>query len=415
MKIFRFLTVVVVAMLGFTACESACEHDFIEVNYSKEIVGTWTCMEENYSAAFAFNADGSIVTTGVREGQYWKDLRGAWSLTNNKLTINYQDVAHEFLLEIVPGKTFSIVGLKDGVRNTFDYCAKDLSEDILGMWVCNDGPLEANDDVFISTFNEDGQLITTGNTHKVNSDVTESVLNGVTDYTVAGNLLIYSTSGEGTNKYGVSLLNYIPNGTALGDILYQTGYTPTANGFVKVTSSMLRVKQELNLKNKDYSYNSIYITNVKGEDKDIPFQDSSFNFAKLDGSKFDQFLKSVLYGVKFANANVLEYNCVMDGKYTALELPIYVEGNKVTIATSSRHEAYRDVVLYVFQSADDAQLHMYMHTSAFESFFSNLSLSILSASGQLDLNDEAAVAAVHKSVADAIASINVSIVMKATK
>ena len=135
----------------------------------------------------------------------------------------------------------------------------------------------------------------------------------------------------------------------------------------------------------------------------------------MDGSIIDKFLKSVLYGVKFANANALEYNCMLEGQYTALQLPIIVEGNKMTIATSTRHEAYRDVVIYTFQSADDAQLHMYMPTSSFESFFSNMSLSILSASGQLDLNDEAAVAAVHKSVADAIHSINVSIVMKATK
>ena len=90
-----------------------------------------------------------------------------------------------------------------------------------------------------------------------------------------------------------------------------------------------------------------------------------------------------------------------------------VEGNKITIKMSSRHEAYRDVVVYAFQDVDACQFHMYMPTASFENFFSNLSLSILSASGQVDINNPVHVEAVYKEVADALESINLSIVMKA--
>jgi hypothetical protein len=56
-----------------------------------------------------------------------------------------------------------------------------------------------------------------------------------------------------------------------------------------------------------------------------------------------------------------------------------------------------------------------MPTASFENFFSNLSLSILSASGQVDINNPVHVDAVYKEVADAIESINVSIVMHSSK
>ena len=83
---------------------------------------------------------------------------------------------------------------------------------------------------------------------------------------------------------------------------------------------------------------------------------------------------------------------------------------------TGRHASYRDVVIYAFQDVDCSQFHMYMPTSTFENFFSNMSLSILSASGQVDINNQVHVDAVYQNVADAIESINVSIVMEsATK
>jgi hypothetical protein len=178
--------------------------------------------------------------------------------------------------------------------------------------------------------------------------------------------------------------------------------------------SMLRVKQTLDLANMSYDYISCYITNAKGEDKDIKFLNTTFNFAKMDGSIIDKFLRSILFSVNFPDANTLEYRCLLEGNYLVSVAPIEVEGNKMTLKMSSRHEAYRDVEIYTFQDADNTQMHMYMPTTSFENFFSNMSLSLLSSSGQVDINNPVHVEAVYKEVADAVESINLSIVCKNT-
>ena len=37
MKIFKFMILALVAMCGFASCSEECDHDFIEVDYSKVI------------------------------------------------------------------------------------------------------------------------------------------------------------------------------------------------------------------------------------------------------------------------------------------------------------------------------------------------------------------------------------------
>ena len=75
MKIFKFMTLALVAMLGFSSCSEDCDHEFIEVDYSNDIVGTWTCMEAGFAQAFVFKADGTAITVGVENGEYWEDVQ----------------------------------------------------------------------------------------------------------------------------------------------------------------------------------------------------------------------------------------------------------------------------------------------------------------------------------------------------
>ena len=70
------------------------------------------------------------------------------------------------------------------------------------------------------------------------------------------------------------------------------------------------------------------------------------------------------------------------------------------------------IFLYAFQDADNCQMHMYMPTSSFESFFANISVVHLADRGELDLNDKEAVKAVFAGVENAIESINVSLIFK---
>ena len=106
MKIFKLMAIALVAMLGFTACEKDCDHDFIEVDYSNDIVGTWTCLEPDHSAAYIFNADGTLSTTGFDGDAHWEDEKGTYSVVNNKITMKFESgriINGSF--DIIPGKT----------------------------------------------------------------------------------------------------------------------------------------------------------------------------------------------------------------------------------------------------------------------------------------------------------------------
>ena len=57
----------------FTACNKDCDHDFIEHDYSKDIVGTWTVLLGNYAEAMVVNADGTMTVPnayGLFDDQY---------------------------------------------------------------------------------------------------------------------------------------------------------------------------------------------------------------------------------------------------------------------------------------------------------------------------------------------------------
>ena len=60
MKIFKFMAVALVAMLGLTACEKECDHDFIAGDYSKTILGTWSFDSETFDEDIVFYADGKF-------------------------------------------------------------------------------------------------------------------------------------------------------------------------------------------------------------------------------------------------------------------------------------------------------------------------------------------------------------------
>ena len=407
MKNFKILLMALVAMCGLNSCSDDCNHEYIEYDYSKELVGTWTCLKADFAEALVFKADGTFASVGVANGEYWEYPNATWTLKGNKLALSSEDYKSNVRLEIIPGNSLALVDEK-GNRNVFDYCENDLADEVVGMWVSNDTPNAQKNDVAIITYFENGESTFTGMIPNAES----YMVTANSSYKVVGDLLFQKNAEENSTLYLAMRLVYTPNGTSLGDILTQKMYANVDNKRVETSMTYLRVKQNLSLAGKAYDYSATYISNAKGADKDIPFLDTKFNFAHMDGSIIDKFLKSVLYNVQFPDAKTFQYNCLLEGQNVSLQLPMEVEGNKITIKMSSRHEAYRDVVVYAFQDVDGCQFHMYMPTASFENFFSNLSLSILSASGQVDINNPVHVDAVYKEVADALESINLSIVMK---
>ena len=411
-KIFNFMMIALVAMVAFTSCSDDCNHDFIEHDYTQDLVGTWTYLNGEQAEAMVIKADGSFTTTGVMKGGSLYEEKGTIKVVNNKVTLVFDGDKETFegRLEFVAGKSLSLVMFDDNdVRLTYDYCANDLSDEIIGMWVCNDTPADGESEMMINTFYENGKSALTG--FLPLGVGSEQVVNNQTDYKVVGDLLFITIPADrvGGEKpmYIARQIIYTPNATAMGDIMTRK----TISG----TSSWLRIKQSLDLEGQKYDYIKTFVSNVKGEDKDIPFLNTSFNFAKMDGSIIDKFLKSILFNVEFPDANTINYSFMLEGQNLPMSAPIEVEGNKMTIKMSANDPVFHDVVVYTFQDKDNSQMHMYMPTSSFEKFFANTSVSVMLGYGQLDKNDADAIAGVYQNVADAVHSINLSLVMSKSK
>ena len=131
MRKIKFLMLALVAVLGFTACDKDCDHNFIEYDYSEALVGTWTYFAENGQAeAMVINPDGSFAITGIMQGGHLYEEKGTIKVVNNKVSLVYEGdtEAIEGRLGLVAGKSMAIV-INDeyDIRLTYDYCMEDLS------------------------------------------------------------------------------------------------------------------------------------------------------------------------------------------------------------------------------------------------------------------------------------------------
>ena len=394
-------------MLGFSACENDCDHDFIEVDHSKDLVGTWTCFTEDYAEALVINADGSALSTGVEDGEYWENVKGNIKTVNNKMIMTFEDNDNfEGRFEMITGESFTIYK-EDGKSLTYRYCANDLSDDIVGMWVCTQLPVGEEGDMVILTFQEGGKVIVTGKLPGTDSYAVNAEFN----YKVFGDLnIVYGEHGPFVFKFNVA-----SNATKLGDIMNLTAFGPTENGAVEETISLLRIKQHLELKGMKYDYNKTFVTNVKGLDKDVEFLGATFNFAKMDGVMIDKMLKALCFAVEFPDANTIKFSHLYNGQNRSLEAPIVVDGNKITVKMSSKNAAFKDVVLYTFQDQDNCQMHIYMNATGFVNLLGNIQINMMEQKGLIDTTDAAAVKAVFDRIDEALETVNVSLVMTEAK
>ena len=403
------------AMFGFIACD---KHECNDYDHSADIVGTWTCLTADYAEALVIKADGSAVSTGFDGTEYWENVAGNIVVENGTITMTFEDGDNfKGHFDIVPGVAFSIY-TEEGNRLTFNYCKEDLSDEIIGMWVCTQVSMTGADDSFniyqdaemaINIYQNDGKAIFTG----LVADANDFMANVETTYKVVGDLMFQSNpAGEGVVKYNVFRMAYSPNASKLGDMLTNTSIMAIDDKVVELSASMLRVNQSLDLAGKKYDYIKTFVTNVDGLDKDINFMGFEFNFAKMDGVKLDKMLKTLLFNVEFPDANTIKYACHYNNEPMSMDAPIVVDGNKMTVKMSTKNAAYKDIDLYTYQDADASQMHMYMPTYAFVNFFGNMQATMMSQMGDLDLTDAAAVKAVFDSIDEAVKTINVSFVME---
>ena len=187
------ITVLKFLILGFTACDKDCDHNFIEHDHSEALVGTWTYIAEGGLAeAMVINPNGSFTTTGIMKGGYLYEEKGNIKVVNNKVSLVFEgdtDVI-EGRLELVAGKSLSIVINEEyDIRLTYDYCANDLSDEILGMWVSElQAPTENGEAMIVHTFMDNGKATFTG----FGTFVDEYLVNEETTYKVIGDLLFFA-------------------------------------------------------------------------------------------------------------------------------------------------------------------------------------------------------------------------------
>ena len=416
MKIFKLMAIALVAMLGFTACDKDCDHEFIEYNYSKDLVGTWTYVAENGQAeAMVIKADGSFEITGISGVGSLYEEKGTIKVVNNKVTLAYNSGdAFEGRLELVAGKSMSIVFNKEyDVCLTYDYCENDLADEVVGMWVCTYVPwMDA--DMAINIYQADGKAFFTGFVGDADFDYAANV---ETTYKVIGDLMIQSNpmSYEGAPEYLAFRMDYSPNGSEYGDVLTNTNLMAFGDEAIETTASMIRVKQELNLEGKTYDYISAYVSNAKGKDEDFTIMGNTFNIAKIKAYDFDKMFSADLFSVEL-NANSFKYKLLLEnGQDAGFDTPMTVNGNKVTLDMSAINPALRKVEMRMFQDANDTQVHVYMHTEAFINYFANMEVYTLIMEGKINPADSTAIAKVFADMEARVESINVSFVMKARK
>ena len=402
-KFFFFCMMALVAMCGLNSCSEDCDHVFIEHDFTQDIVGTWTFLNGDLAEAMVIKADGSFTTTGVARGGSLYEEKGTIKVENNKVTLAFDGDKETFegRLEFVAGKSLSLVMFDDNdVRLTYDYCEEDLSDEVVGMWVCNEGVAG----MIIQSYQNDGKSIFTGFSLGANDYMT----NMESTYEVVGDLMFQKTG----DMYFVTRLVYVPNKTQMGDILHTTSTILVNDAYVTSSYSFLRVKQGLNLTGKTYAYSSAYVSNAKGTDEDFSIMGHTFNMANIGAGNFDMVLGSNLFCVEL-NADSMKHIYRLNGQDKVFDAPITVEGNKVTLDMSAVNPVLREVVMYMFQDADDTQLHMYMPTSSFINYFANLEVVTLLTEGKIDPTDAAAIEKVYADMEARIESINVSFVMKA--
>ena len=412
MKNFKIWATALLAVLGFASCSEDCDHDFIETDYSKKLVGTWTCFEGGYAEALVIKADGSVESTGVVDGKYWES-KGTIRVVNNKMTYTLENGdGFEGRFEMIANDAFSMVVDEDlNISFTYRLCENDLSDELVGMWVCTQS--KNNNYMIIQTFTEDNTGLSSG----FSPEFGGYIVNGKDTYKVAGDLVFNQLPEDGLVEDGipyiVGRLSYVPNGTQLGDLMNIQSYLPVGDEFALTSESYLRVKQDLNLVGKKYSYNNVYISNVKGSDKEINFMGYKFAFANMDGSRLEMVMKSALFGIEFPDANTVSYTYQLNGISETYTLPIVVEGNKMTFKVSEKVPSLKDVVFYAFQDADDSQMHLYIHQSSFVSFFTNMQAIMAAAvDPAFDITNPAAIDAIYNEIDAAVESINLSVVMK---
>ena len=378
--------------------------------FPARLVGTWTCMEAGYAEALTIHSDGTLESTGLEDGRYWEGLTGRFMDGEGDFGIELNGEYRWGTYEVVSGELLVLTDRDTNVRRTYRYSQEELSEEIIGMWQAHNAD---GSQVVVQSYNENG---TADNISYLNAYGQQHCVFGSGTHKLVGDLLFQTTVYEDGLSTTASRITYTPDGSSLGDVLtYKFILMIDDNPWENVIT-YTRAKQPLNLSGQQFDYASLFIADVAGLDKEMEFMGYTLNFAQMDGSKLDMMLKATLFHAEFPDANTISYAYHLNGNKETYNAPIVAEGNKITVKMSQRVPTLKDVEFCTFRSMNDSQLHLCMSREQFVNFYTNMQ-AILKASQdeQFNINDAAAIDAIHNSISEAVESVNLSIVLKAEK
>ena len=406
MKIFKLMVIALVALFGLNSCSKDCDHDFIEHDYTQDLIGTWSVIGPDAAEALVIKADGTMDFTGVHEKEFFEST-ARYELANNRMKMIWDDgTIDEGRLDVVAGNVFSmILDEETGAGYYFAYCHEDLSDELVGSWL-----VQSDETSEIHTYYEDGTADCVAYYYHLEEQF-ETFVTGT--YKVVGDILFESVNyGEDAILSFGSRISYIPNGSPFGDVMTNTSLYMQEDELQESVGTVVRVKPSLDLAGKKYDYSDCQVTNVKGDDKDIEFMGYEFNFVKMDGSGLDVMLHTLFFNIEFEDADRIRYSYQYNNGTETMEVPVVTEGNKLIIRMSEKVPSLKDVVFYTFQSEDCSQLHLCMDKVSFVNFYTNMQAMLMDdVDEQFDITDANAVNAIYNTINDAVETINVSLVM----
>ena len=409
-KIFLFCMMALVTMCGLHSCSEDCDHEFIEYDYSKDLVGTWSVVGSDYVEALVIKDDGTMHFTCV-DGTEFYEYTARYEVENKRMKLIWDDgTIEEGRLDVVRGASFSVI-FDDETGEGYYYarCPENLSDKMVGSWL-----LQTDETSEIHSYYEDGTTDCRAYYYHLDEQF-ETLVTGT--YKVIGNILFETvTYGEGRELSFGSRISYVPGGSPFGDVLKSETFTMEGDELIESVESVVRVNPSLDLAGMKYDYKETLVPHVKGEDKEVNFMGFTINFAKMDGSELDKLLRTLLFHIEFPDANTLHYTYQQNFVKDTFDAPLEVADNKITVKMSAKVPTLKDVTFYAFQNADGNRMHLCMDKTAFVSFHANMQAMMMAgANEQFDITDAEAVNAIYNNINNAIETIKVSFIMHSSK
>ena len=169
--------------------------------------------------------------------------------------------------------------------------------------------------------------------------------------------------------------------------------------------SCTRFNDGLDLTGTEWGYDNLYVSNAGGADKGIDIGSGlSFNPSTMDGKLLKEMVKSQLFKIRFPSEKEMEYQVTIAGNIYTQEIPMSVEGNKVTFHMENVYSNLKNIEVYMFQNMKGSQMHLNMTRDAFVDFIANMYA--------INVKDSSAAQAKREELNTALTSFNMAMIFE---